>query len=635
LGPYDRLAHKYRDDATDIQLQWKALPGDGKWDITTMLGWHNQVNQSLPVDGSGLASGTGLSALPAIQYRQNNPQFHSVTDFIDLPPGADSTACDPWVDPNDPNNTTQVCPANVWYTGGPGFIRDRRLNRLQFRSMAGRTFEAAGHHNVKFGVDFEYMQYDSERGYTGTTYYRESTSGAYFSDYRRYGYLTSPDVPVVLDSLKWRVFSTTIGGFVQDSWAIADKVTLNAGLRYDAQHLFGGDGLLSMALPNQVSPRVGLIWDPTQAGKAKLFVNYARFYQSVPLNLADRAGSGEPDIGRYYSAADCDPQDPNNTCQSNDGLVPIGAGPDSNRYWFAYGAGKTAIDPKLKPQSSDEIVGGGEYEVLPNGKIGLAYTHRWLSRVIEDMSRDEATTYFIGNPGYGIAKDFPKAVRNYDAMTIYFQKAYSRNWLLSGSYTMSWLRGNIAGLFRPETGQLDPNINSDFDLISLLDNRTGYLAGDTRHVLKVFSAGEIVVDNKNAVLLGGAFRARSGQPVNALGSHPLYGSGEAFLVERGTYDRTPWTFGIDTNVGYSHRFSKDVVLSVTMDIFNVANFQQVVAVDQTYTYSDVNPIEGGTLQDLENHTDVYGDPIVKNPNFGNPTAYQTPRTFRFGVRLNF
>ncbi|MCA9701981.1 MAG: TonB-dependent receptor, partial [Myxococcales bacterium] len=417
------------------------------------------------------------------------------------------------------------------------------------------------------------MQYDSDRGYTGTTFYRESTNGTYFTDYRRYGYLTSPDVPVVLDSLKWRVFSTTIGGFVQDSWAIADKVTLNAGLRYDAQHLFGGDGLLSMALPNQVSPRVGLIWDPTQAGKAKLFVNYARFYQSVPLNLADRAGSGEPDIGRYYSAADCDPQDPNNTCQSNDGLVPIGAGPDSNRYWFAYGAGKTAIDPKLKPQSSDEIVGGGEYEVLPNGKIGLAYTHRWLSRVIEDMSRDEATTYFIGNPGYGIAKDFPKGKRVYDAVVFYFDKRFSRNWLLSGSYTMSWLRGNIAGLFRPETGQLDPNINSDFDLISLLANRFGFLPGDTRHVVKVFSAGEIPLSKGNTIVLGGAFRASSGTPTNAFGSHALYGTDEAFLIPRGAGERLPWVFRIDTNIGYRKYFNEDLSLQVTMDIFNVANFQ--------------------------------------------------------------
>src|SRR5690606_33480187 len=175
--------------------------------------------------------------------------------------------------------------------------------------------------------------------------------------------------------------------------------------------------------------------------------------------------------------------------RDNSGRFPIGAGADPSRYWYAYGAGKTAIDPKLRPQSSDEVIVGGEYEVIPGGKIGLTYQHRWYNRVVEDMSRDEATTYFIGNPGYGIAKDFPKARRIYDAVIVYFDKRFGRNWMMAGSYTLSWLRGNIAGVFRPETGQLDPNINSDFDLISLLDNRFGPLPGDRRHAIKVFTAG--------------------------------------------------------------------------------------------------------------------------------------------------
>src|SRR5690348_18025218 len=55
----------------------------------------------------------------------------------------------------------------------------------------------------------------------------------------------------------------------------------------------------------------------------------------------------------------------------------------------------------------------------------------------------------------------------YDAVTVYFTKAFSSNWLANVSYTASSLRGNLAGLYRPETAQLDPNINSDFDLKSL------------------------------------------------------------------------------------------------------------------------------------------------------------------------
>jgi hypothetical protein len=638
LGTYDSLAHRYRDDAADVQLTWNALADNNRWDITTIIGWHHQVNTRLPSDRTKVGTSDGLAGVPGVIYRQNNPEFHSVTDFMDLPPGAPSGACDPWVDPMDATNRTITCPATNFSVGGPGFIRDRRLDRLQVRSMASRLVRGAGHHVIKFGVDFEYMQYTSQRGYTGTTLYRESTSGSYFQDARRYGFLTGPDNDVVLSDLKWRVFSTTIGGFLQDSWSIMDKVTLNYGLRYDAQHLFGGDGLLSMALPNQFSPRVGLVWDPTQMGKAKLFANYARFYQSVPLNLADRAGSGEPGIGHLYIPGACDPSDPDshdNECQDTANWIPIGGPSDPDRFWYTYGAGKTAIDPKLKPQSSDEVVAGGEYEIIPGGKIGLNYTHRWLSRVVEDMSRDEATTYFIGNPGYGIAKDFPKGRRVYDAVVLYFDKRFAQNWMVSGSYTLGFLRGNIAGLFRPETGQLDPNINSDFDLISLLDNRFGALPGDRRHTIKVFAAGEVPLGGGHALMFGGAARAFSGGPTNVLGSHQLYGSGESFLLPRGSGDRLPWVFRIDTNIGYRKYFTKDLSMDITMDVYNIANFQAVTAVDQNYTFSDVNPIEGGSMDDLESHTDVNGDPIIKNPNFGNATAYQTPRQFRFGVRLNF
>ena len=250
------------------------------------------------------------------------------------------------------------------------------------------------------------------------------------------------------------------------------------------------------------------------------------------------------------------------------------------------------------------------------------------------MSRDEAQTYFIGNPGYGIAKDFPKATRVYDALIVYLDKRFSRNFLVSGSYTASWLRGNMAGLFRPETGQLDPNINSDFDLQSLLLNRTGYLPGDTRHVFKIFSAGEIPLRNNQGIQLGGSLRAASGTPTSYLGSHFLYGPDEAFILPRGSGPRLPWTFRIDTNIGYRKMITKDLGITITMDVFNVANFQQVIAVDQSYTFSDVAPIKtGGTIADLKN--DVYGAPVVKNPNFGNPIAYQQPRLFRFGIRLTF
>ena len=108
-------------------------------------------------------------------------------------------------------------------------------------------------------------------------------------------------------------------------------------------------------------------------------------------------------------------------------------------------------------------------------------------------------------------------------------------------------------------------------------------------------------------------------------------------VSRGSRNDSPlpWVFRLDTNTGYRKYFSEDMSLEVTMDVFNVVNFQAVTGTDEIYTFSDVVPIAGGAMADLDSHTDVNGEPIVENPNFGNPTSYQTPRQFRFGVRLNF
>ncbi|MFY0538883.1 TonB-dependent receptor domain-containing protein [Nannocystis pusilla] len=435
-GDYTALARKYRDDAADVLLNWNARAGDGRWNFDTLLGWHHQDSSALPVDGSRVGSGTGLAATPMVQYRRSDRlatdsdgdklldtplapgdpgyrEVHAVTDFMPLPASAPSGACDPtpFVFHNPTTmlaeHRTVVCPASgTWFRHGPGLIYERRLDRAQVRHAVSRLARGAGHHVVKFGVDFEYLRYANDRGYTGDRIFRENLDGTEFAEYRQYGFLSAPDQPRVLGSLRSDVAATTIGGFLQDSWSIMDVVTLNVGLRYDVQRLFAGD-TLAMVMPNQLSPRAGLIWDPTLAGKAKLFVNYGRLYQSVPLNVVDVASAGEPSIASTHLTARCDPNDRSDeTCFADGNRISGGGATDPSQVWRFTSAGREPIDPRLKPQANDEVVAGGEYELLANTRIGVQYTHRRLVRMIEDMSRDEGNTYFIGNPGSGIAADF-------------------------------------------------------------------------------------------------------------------------------------------------------------------------------------------------------------------------------------
>ncbi|WP_437683689.1 TonB-dependent receptor [Sorangium sp. So ce131] len=679
VGTYDALALKFVSSSTDVALKWSSAFNNKTLLFDATLGWHHQRNARLPSDESEIGSSNGLAGMPLAIWRRTGPRY-SIDRFETLSPEAQELCRQTQVDTGEtdaegnPILATRVpCAVRQYWVGGPNFTEDESQDRFQLKAMVTSIFEGLGHHVVKGGIDGEIMTYDHLKAYPGRVTYSESLNGLYWEDSRQLGFLTGPgpNEYVIQPETSVSSLSTTIGGFVQDSWSILDKVTVNVGIRYDAQYLFDNDGDAGMALPNQWSPRIGVVYDVTQEGKSKLFANYARYYESVPLSLVDRAFGDERQVRGFHRAAENydDPSDPG--CNPNDLKDAMGSGPgqcqsdenriegvelaeqdgiapaayDPNRVWTPTGSGKTPVDPDVSPQSSDELVLGGEYEVIPDGRVGATYTKRWMHNVIEDMSRDEGSTYFIGNPGKGIARDFPEATRNYDALTLYFQKSFADLWLAQVSYTLSYLRGNYAGLFRPETDQLNPNITSEFDLTSLLENREGDLPGDRRHEIKVYGAKSFEIPGGSLVDLGLTLRSRSGGPTDFWGAHPLYGSDESFILPRGSGERLPWVHNIDGRIGYSMRLAKDSYLTVTMDVFNIFNFQAVTARDQRYTTAYVVPCAGGTIEDLEPAsgdsclTTLDGQPFNaerdKNPNFGKPTQYQQPRQFRFGARVTF
>ena len=621
-GPYEALAHRYPGSSTNATLKWSTELDGQRALLDTMLGWHHETGGRLPADGSALGSRRGSAGISNVWWLRNSPP-HSILDFE--PNAAPGGQCD----------IPGSCPVLDYRTGGPEYLEQQTMDRVQARSVFTLLFRALGHHVFKAGLDLEFIAYDHLKAYSGGRSFIEGDDGSYFLDGRVYGYLTGPDQVQELASIRNQTKSVSLGGFVQDSWNVADVVTLNLGLRYDAQLLYAGDGSLAMTLPNQWSPRAGIVYDPTQDGRAKLFTNFARYYETVPVLMLDRYLTGEPLVYAFRDPAVCDPRDvgqQRNECLQPQALLPYGSAP--NQLFGVASAGTTPVDPKLKAPSSDEFVLGGDYEVVRDGRLGLSYTKRWLNHTIEDMSRDEAQTYFFGNPGYGIAKDFPRAERRYDAITAHFTKSFSQGWLGTASYTASWLRGNYSGLFRAEDQQLDPHQNSDFDLRSLITNRYGPLPGDRRHAVKAFLAKELVL-GRSRLTPGLAFRAFSGEPWNALGAHPLYGVDQVYILPRGEMGRLPWTYSADLRVSYGFHVDEHRSITATFDVFNLFNFQNATLLDQRYTNSPVAPVTNGGLAAVAGADGSAFDPSGVNPNFGRPIRYQAPRVFRFGLKGTF
>ncbi len=653
---------------TAVGLKYAGAFLDKKVLLDVNAGYFHQIASTQAADGSeaGDILGSGLAGLARVNYVVERP----LTYFEDVP-GADEYCNVTLAD----GSVADACPVNNYGIGGPGLLTDGNLDRYQVNAKATYLLNALGTHVLKAGLDAEFLSYGQRKSYSGGVFFQEANisgrinpatntalpAGTYgWNDFRRYGYQTGPDSAVVQAVQESTSKSTTIGGFLQDSWSIANRLTVNAGLRYDVQSMYGGDGQLALVLGNQLSPRVGAIVDPLANGRMKFFVNFAKYYEQVPLNMLDRAFPPERRFSAVRIASEGDPTGERGCDPSTrEGQQSGCADPDfvakrtenssnPNRLFSGGKVESEPVDPSLKPQSSNEYVVGGEYEVLANTRFGANYTFRNMGSVIEDMSRDGGNTYFLGNPGQGFAQDFPRPERNYNAVTLYLNRTFADGWLAQASYTWSRLYGNYPGLFRPETNQLDPNILSDFDLIDLLPNRSGLLPFDRTHSVKLFGAKEFNITNALSTSIGLSYRGNSGTPTNYYGAHPDYGQDEAFILQRGTGDRTPWVNTIDSNVGVNYRIGKDQVVSFTLDVFNLFNFQTATRVDESYTFESIYPLEGGTPADLPGKVVINtgdreadrADPVYLsedqvNPNFGQANQYQSPRQFRFGIRYTF
>jgi hypothetical protein len=488
-----------------------------------------------------------------------------VTNSNDPPP-----ACVP-----DKDGEPPTC---IFYSsGGAG---GPNTNRYQSNLQATWLLDLAGAHVFRAGVDGEFLAFTEN--YWGSVIIREAQADPYY---------------------KHRYTSNLLGGFVQDSWTLFDRVTVNGGVRYDTQWLYRDDGRLAFALRDQLSPRVGLVVDPMAQGRMKLFAHYAKYRGQMQFDLMKWGFPRERPYMLNQTRADrAEP-----------------------------------VDPAIAPPSSTELVAGAEYEVFAMARLSAHYTHRGLDSAIKYMSRDDGRSYFLGNPGLGLASDLPKAERTYDAVTVALSRTFRDGWLAQASYTWSRLYGNHVG--GPVGGETA--FASGFETPSLMVNRSGPLPYDRTHSLKLFGAREFHLTGELSASIGLSYLGCSGTPINYLGAHELLGAGEAFILPRGSSgERTPWVHVIDSNVGVNYRLGGDKVVSFTLDVFNLFNFQQVTRVDEIYTSVTVLPVKNGRPGDLPGavlHA-ADGKPLTEselNRNFKRPLQYQAPREMRLGLRYAF
>jgi outer membrane receptor protein involved in Fe transport len=568
------------------------------------------------------------------------------------------------------NRINEVPSVNAWrvtdqtvtptrISGGIGFYEAG--NRGVNRQVAVKSTNLLGAHQLRYGFAYDDVDYSQINQRTGPTF--TAPDGRHTA--------TGAQITILPDPTFGRIYRVTRANFnsgrattqqywnffVQDSWKVNDRLTLNPGVRYEQEKL-AGTIITDFSLKHNWAPRVGATFDLTGDGRTKLFGAYGRFFARIPNDLAARALSADDGTSR------ADYFDTNLTQPIPDGVL---AG-DVTQHFLIQGVGADVIDPDAKLSYADEWLAGIEREVWPNTSVGVRYTYRNIGRVLEDVANAPMVAYEIGVPGLSsveyiltnpsrrtpilpgaafLGASFDDPHHNYHALEFTLNRRFSDNWSAMASYRWSRLRGNFEGFYRDDNGQSDPGITSLYDFptndpsytaigvpqfgfrgdIRYLGDPNGILPLDRPHNVKVFSNYRFPV----GFGVGVGLNLTSGAPLTPFAANPNYTNGgeipeaprgSGILTIDGFKTRTPFQKNVDLQGSYQLGLGGNRSLTLLADIFNLFNTRTVMMYDQwtELTGPVPNPDFGAPI------TQVLG---------GAPPQFQTPRQVRLGARWSF
>jgi hypothetical protein len=456
-----------------------------------------------------------------------------------------------------------------------------------------------GAHSLKGGVDFLYNRVNiffpgALQGVYTFTSLLNFLNGTYSSFQQAFG------APSQFQS------NPNIGVFVQDEWRPRADLTLNAGLRYDAQFL--PDSINTDT--NNFAPRVGFAYSPGDR-KTVVRASFGIYFDRIPLRATSNALQRD---GTKYIVVQLSPT------QAGAPVFPnVLAAQPSN---LLTKPNVTRIDPEIKNSYSQQINFQIERELPWDASLSVGYIHlRGLHLILSrnvNVPRFPASANVpnLGrpDPNFGNISRFESSGDSYyNALVVAFNKRASKWTSLRASYTLSKAIDDAGNFF----------FSSPQDNFNLRDDR-GLSDNDQRHRLTLSGSIEAPRTTDRAAAFRRALEGFQLSYIfsyaSALPFNTVTGNDRNFdtnfndrPVGRGRNTARGFDFAsLDLRLSRKFRFSERLGLEAIAEGFNVlnrANFQ------------------------VPNNT--FGTGQTPLPSFGRPTAASDSRQIQFGLRLSF
>jgi outer membrane receptor protein involved in Fe transport len=396
--------------------------------------------------------------------------------------------------------------------------------------------------------------------------------------------------------------SNRISAFIDDSWTVSDRLTLNLGLRYDRTrggypefNIFDRFGNptgektaanMDLLKWDTVSPRLGIAYQLTADRKTVLRASYGRYYDHMLIRDYDNGCPSHSALYGYYYNWDT-------------GAYDI-------LFWYRDPLANIGIDSNLKNPYTDQFSLGFERELFPEISLTASFIYK--------KSRDAIATYNTGGlyemidyyDEYGgqtiqvynqinsSADNFyfttnPGDYSNYKGFVLAVEKRLSHNWQMNANLTIAKARDF-------PIGYSDPNDN-----INMFGVPSYY---DRAYQFKVNGSYFFPYGINVSVY----FSNEQGRPFNRTVRVRLDQGSRSIAAEEMGSKRYPNQTFLDMRIEKEIRVWNDHRLKLLIDIWNLLNRAAYRNVVNT---------------------------LAESPNYLVGTTYDLPRRAQIGIRYVF